>query len=312
MPPALINEDVSIPKTLSLLGAGLDMAHCQRSFRRLNATIQVSAGAALDRWLHHYSDGNAVATWNDPLNSAGVSIQGQGNSAEIRNSKFAGNRTGIDINNSNGNSIHNNMIDDNRTGLIFRNQTDNMTVVENDITNNWTVGILFLDGSGGTNVPLQTGVQLDLQQQQHQRQLVRPDRRPPERRFAPGAGHTNLKNFTRQLVGNDPPVVTTANSAEPGYAAQIPVAYGGTATPPRRAARHRRAGVGQHHLHTVPLSGTDLSIRDNTGPRHRVMDRLFNSNAKSDPIAVANRITESNPDTSAVRHRLLRERRHWQ
>ena len=28
------------------------------------------------------------------------------------------------------------------------------------------------------------------------------------------------------------PVVTTANSAEPGYAAQIPVAYGGTATPP--------------------------------------------------------------------------------
>ena len=42
--------------------------------------------------------------------------------------------------------------------MIFRNQTDNMTVIENFITNNRTVGVLFLDASGGTNSPVQTAL----------------------------------------------------------------------------------------------------------------------------------------------------------
>ena len=63
----------------------------------------------------------------------------------IHDNLITGNRTGIDINNSNGHTIHNNVIDYNRTGMIFRNQTDNCWSTENAITNNWTVGVLFLD-----------------------------------------------------------------------------------------------------------------------------------------------------------------------
>lgn len=101
-------------------------------------------------------DGNNVTDWNSSLNSAGVAIQSQGNWAEIRNCNFYGNR--IDVNNSNGNNIHNNIIDFNRTGLLFRNQTDNTNLTENTITNNWTVALVFLDASGGTNSPVQTAI----------------------------------------------------------------------------------------------------------------------------------------------------------
>ncbi|MBK9660292.1 MAG: right-handed parallel beta-helix repeat-containing protein [Chitinophagaceae bacterium] len=77
-------------------------------------------------------DGNNLVDWNNPgLNSAGVAIQGQTAAAEVKNCIITGNRTGIDINNSNGNNIHNNTIDNNRTGLIFRNQTDNTNLQEN-------------------------------------------------------------------------------------------------------------------------------------------------------------------------------------
>ena len=48
----------------------------------------------------------------------------------------------------------------------------------------------------------------------------------------PAPGTTNLKNFECNWFGNTLPVVSTANSTEPGYAGQIPVAYGGSAVPP--------------------------------------------------------------------------------
>src|SRR5262249_37279907 len=102
--------------------------------------------------------GNDIADWNNSnLNSVGVSIQGPGiTNDRIHDNVITGNRTGIDINNSSGHTVRNNEIVDNRTGMIFRNQTDSMTVVENDIANNWTDGIVFLDGSGGTDNPVQT------------------------------------------------------------------------------------------------------------------------------------------------------------
>src|SRR3954462_10691924 len=79
------------------------------------------------------------------LNTAGVAVQGQAiTGTDVKNSVFTGNRTAVDINNSNGNSVHNNVIDSNRTGMVFRNQTDSTTVSETQITNNYTLGIVFL------------------------------------------------------------------------------------------------------------------------------------------------------------------------
>ena len=54
--------------------------------------------------------------------------------------------------------------------------------------------------------------------------------------------------------------MTTANSAEPGYAAQIPVAYGGTATPP--GGQPDIAGPASANFQYTPflLSGTDTNV----------------------------------------------------
>jgi CSLREA domain-containing protein len=211
--------------------------------------------------------GNNTTDWNNAgLNGAGIAIQGTSiTNTLIRDNVITGNRTGIDINNSNGHTVRNNSITDNRTGLIFRNQTDQMTVVENFITNNWTVGVLFLDGSGGTNIPVQsarhsTFSNNDLSGNWYG-QIV--DRQSGGSIPAPGT--TNLKNFRGNWYGTTSPVVTTANSAEPGYAAQIPVEFGGTATPP--GGQPDIAGPASANFKYTPflLSGTDTNVETTPG-----------------------------------------------
>ena len=82
---------------------------------------------------------------------------------------------------------------------------------------------------------------------------------------SPAPGTTNLKDFTRNWWGTTSPVVTTANSAEPGYAAQIPVAYGGTATPP--GGQPDIAGPASANIVYLPLlcSGTDTNVETTPG-----------------------------------------------
>jgi CSLREA domain-containing protein len=211
--------------------------------------------------------GNNTTDWNNPnLNTVGVAIQGQSiTGAVIHDNVLTGNRTAIDINNSNGHTVRNNVIDFNRQGLIFRNQTDNLTVVENFITNNWNVGVSFLDGSGGTNSPVQTALNSTFSNNNISgnwyAQIV--DRQTGG--LLPAPGTTNLKNFKGNWFGTTVPVTTTANSAEPGYAAQIPVAYGGTATAP--GGQPDIAGPASANFQYQPqlLDGTDTNVETTPG-----------------------------------------------
>ena len=226
------DEDVNISKQVTLLGAGYPSTTVKGPIGGSNATFQVAASGVIIDGFTITRAGNTVAQWNFALNTAGIAFQSSLNNAEVRNCKIFGNRTGIDINNSNGNYIHNNIIDNNRTGMILRNQTNTTNVQQNFITNNWTLGILFLDGSGGTNIPPQQALNStfnnnnisgnwygDLQDRQSGGSIP-----------APG---TNLKNFECNWYGAaTAPIVVTANSSEPGYTAQIPVIFGGTAVPP--------------------------------------------------------------------------------
>ncbi len=231
---AIYNEDVTVNKSVKLVGIGLSKPKVVGPIGGPAATFTIAASNVLIDGFEITRAGNNTTDWNNPgLNTPGIAIQGQAiTGTEIRNNLIQGNRTGIDINNSNGHNVHNNTITDNRTGLIFRNQTDNMDVQENFITNNWTVGVLFLDASGGSNSPVQTALNSKFKRNNISGnwygQVV--DRQTGGSLPAPGT--TNLKNFKCDWFGATPPVVTTANSAEPGYAAQIPVAYGGSATPP--------------------------------------------------------------------------------
>lgn len=254
-------EDVTLNKAgLSLVGAGANLTTLSGAIGGPGATVAIGASNVTVAGLTITRQGNAAATWNDPgLNTVGVAIQGQALSGTvIRDNVLTGNRSAIDINNSNGHTVRNNVITANHTGIIFRNQTDNLTVTENAITANRTVGVLFLDASGGTNSPVQSAVGGTFSNNNISGnwygEIV--DRQVGTSLPAPGT--TNLKNFSGNWLGSTTPAVTTANSAEPGYAALIPVEFGGTATAPT-TPQPDVAGAGSANFDISPLlsSGAD-------------------------------------------------------
>ncbi len=264
--PGTYDEDVNINKTLSVIGAGNATTTIRGVFGGDGATVRINANNVEVAGFTITRLGNNPTDWNNPaLNTAGIAIQGVAISGTlIRDNNFIGNRTGIDINNSSSHTIRNNTINDNRTGLIFRNQTNNLTVVENEIKNNWTVGVLFLDGSGGSNSPLQQALNSSFNSNDISGnwygQIV--DRQSGGALPTPG---TNQKNFTCNWLGSLSPVVTTANSSEPGYATQIPVAYGGSATAP--GGQPDIAGPASANIVYTPFltSGTDANVETTLG-----------------------------------------------
>ncbi len=226
------NEDVVVNKTLILNGAGIGLTNVVGPIGGDGATIRVSALNVQITGFSITRAGNNVTDWNNAnLNFAGVAVQGMASSMILRESRIWGNRSAIDINNSNNNQIIRCIIEDNHTGLIFRNQTDNTVMNENFIQNNRTVGVLFLDASGGTNVPVQSAANSSFNNNSitgnWYGQVV--DRQAGGSLPAPGA---NLKNFECNWFGTDDPEVIVANSAEPGYPALLPVMFGGIATAP--------------------------------------------------------------------------------
>ncbi|MEO7524085.1 MAG: right-handed parallel beta-helix repeat-containing protein, partial [Ferruginibacter sp.] len=260
------DEDIDISKSISVRGAGWSTTSIRGIIGGNTSTIRITANNVEIAGFTITRIGNNTTDWNNSgLNSVGIAIQGTTISgALIRDNFITGNRSGIDINNSSTHTIRNNDINFNRTGLIFRNQTDNLTILENNISDNWTAGILFLDASSGTNVPVQTALNAEIHNNNISGnwygQIV--DRQSGGSLPAPGS---NLKNFTCNWYGTASPSVTTANSAEPGYAAQIPVAYGGSATNP--GGQPDIAGAASANITYSPLilSGTDVNVETTPG-----------------------------------------------
>ncbi len=258
-------EDVLVNKNVTISGAGQGLTVVSGPIGGGGSTFQVASGNVVIENLTITRQGNNTTDWNNPaLNTAGVAVQGLTSKVELRYCEITGMRTGIDINNSNGNNIHNNNIHFNRTGMILRNQTDNTVVLNNFVTDNWTAGILFLDASGGTNIPVQSAANSSFNDNNISgnwyAQVV--DRQVGG--SLPAAG-SNLKNFTCNWYGTTSPVITTANSTEPGYAAQIPAAFGGSASAP--GGQPDIAGAASANITYAPLaiSGVDSDSLSNTG-----------------------------------------------
>jgi parallel beta-helix repeat protein len=256
----IFDEDVIINKSLTLTGTGAASSTIRGVIGGSGSTVAIAANNSELSGFTITRSGNTVADWNNGgNNTAGVSVQGSITGMLIHDNIITQNRTGIDVNNSSGHTMRNNIITDNNTGLVFRNQTDNITLTENEIIANRTVGILFLDGSGGTNTPAQTAANCNFFNNNISGnwygQIV--DRQTGGSLPAPGG---SLKNFSGNWFGTNIPVVTTANSAEPGYATHIPVEFGGTATPP--AAQPDIAGPASANFDYTPYlnAGTDVNI----------------------------------------------------
>lgn len=266
VPAGVWEEDININKAITVKGAGPTTTTLVGQKGGDIATVRLASAGAVIEGFTITRDGNTVTDWNDStLNSVGVAIQTIGG-ATIRGNVITGNRNGIDINNASGHSILNNVIADNRTGIIFRNQTDNLTVTENEIRDNWTVGVLFLDGSMGTNSPLQTAENSVFFNNNISGnwygQIV--DRASGGSLPVPGT--LNLRNFSGNWLGTNDPEITTADSTEPGYAAQIPVAFGGSAVPPVVAPADI-LGAASANIDITPLlaAGLDTDVETSLG-----------------------------------------------
>jgi len=217
------HEDVDVSKPLTLQGAGIDQTNVFGVSGGSHATFDFNANGIVLDGFTITRDGNNPGDWDNNLNTAGVALQSLGN-AEVRNSRFYGNRTAIDINNSDGNWIHNNVIDDNRTGIILRNENLNNVIEENSIADNWTVGVLWLDSTSTDNavgtVVRNNDISGNWYAQVENRAVVT------------GGEPNSVKNFSGNWLGTNAPTTDATNGTEPGYSALIPVAYGGTAMPP--------------------------------------------------------------------------------
>lgn len=263
--PGTYNEDVILPKTVALKGAGADVTTISGPIGGTGDTVRINASNSIVQGFTLTRAGNNVTDWNNSgLNGSGIAIQGQSFSGNIiRNNIITGMRTGIDVNASSGHSILNNEITNNHTGLIFRNQNDNLVVEQNIITENRTLGIVFLDASSGTNVPVQQALNCQFVNNaifgNWYGQIV--DRQTGG--SLPPAG-SNVKDFSGNWFGTATPVVVTTNSAEPGYAALIPVAFGGSATAP--GGQPDICGPASANIDYSPLltTGTDTDVETET------------------------------------------------
>jgi parallel beta-helix repeat protein len=177
-------------------------------------TLVFSAGGATLEGFTITRDGNAAATWIDTRNQ-GVVFNSAGNT--LKNNIVTGNRNGVLIA-IGGNTLDSNDITNNRTGIQIINQSGNNVIKNNNINGNWTIGILYRqDVSVGGDVVTLNNITGNWYSQVE-------DRGNP-------AGLTRMleQNYFGVALFN---LVQQPNSGEPGYALQIPVQYGGTATPP--------------------------------------------------------------------------------
>lgn len=239
-------EDVAVNKLVTVRGAGIDVSTILGLKTGPNpATVRVSTPGAAVEGFTITRDGNNVTDWATNVKTVGLAVQSSGG-AIVRNNKFVGNRTGIDINNSNDNQILNNVIDFNRTGMILRNACLNNMIEENAVTNNWTVGILWLNASTETA----TGTEF------FNNNISGNWYADIENRSLTGG----VKNFSANWYGTNNPTTSNANGAEPGYAALIPVAYGGLATNPGTGVNIRGVGLADMDYSPWFETGTDTNV----------------------------------------------------
>ncbi len=216
------NEDVTIGKpNLKLLGAGIDVSTIVGPMTGAGTTLEISAGGAgttVDGFTVTRA-GNNTTDWNTTVKNQGVAIYGTGST--LQNSKITGNRNGVFLYGATNVTIKNNTIDNNRTGIHLVNDVTGLVVRNNFITNNWTMGILFRDESS----PNPTGA-VTIQDNNISGNWYS----QVEARSLFSAPALNVEN--NWLGTTAPTVLVAPSSGEPGYASQIPLAYGGAAAPP--------------------------------------------------------------------------------
>lgn len=214
------NESVLANKTVSLLGAGAGASTIVGPYNSGGPdTLLITAGGVLVDGFTITRNGNTVATWAANVKNQGVNISSPATGTTLQNCTFTGNRNAIYVGqSSNGNTIRRNVIDNNRTGVHMVDNNGPNLIEENYITNNWTMGVLIRTENGvpqGLATVRNNNITGNWYSEIEYRDPV----------------SGGLQNFSGNYLGSTITRVTV-QSGEPGYTSQIPVTFGGSATPP--------------------------------------------------------------------------------
>lgn len=212
-------ETVTANKTISLIGAGAGVSTIFGPFDSGGPnTLLITASGVLVDGFTITRNGNTVASWATNVKNQGVNISSPATGVTLQNCLLTGNRNAIYVGqSSNNNTIRRNVIDNNRTGVHMVDNNGPNLVEENYITNNWTMGVLIRTegGTQGFATVRNNNITGNWYSEIEYRE--------------PPAG--GLQDFSGNYLGASITRVTTT-SGEPGYTSQIPVAFGGSATPP--------------------------------------------------------------------------------
>jgi len=248
--PGIFTEDILVNKSLRIIGTGQATTTLIGTKDDVSmSTVSVAADNVEITGLYITRAGNTSADWHGALNSNGLATNSGTSGLNLHDCRFSGNRNALLIQAASGSAIRNNVITNNRTGVQFVNVASNLAFEENEVTGNWTVGILFRDEPGATAVTglsfHNNNISANWYGQIVDRQAI----------VAPGT-----KNFERNWLGSTNPSISIANSTEPGYDAQIPVAFGGTAVAP--GGQTDILGPASANVDVTPFlsSGTDTNV----------------------------------------------------
>lgn len=181
-------------------------------------TVNITAAGAELRDVTVTRAGNNTTDWVTNPKNQGVIVQANG--CTVRYCVITGNRNGIYVNNRQNTTITSNVITFNRTGIQVANNVSGTTITNNEITDNWTLGLLF-NFDGPTNITSSVTVE--------QNSIAGNWYGAIENRLA---NTTAVMNVSKNWLGTTAPTFVNTNSTEPGYDALVPVAYGGTAENP--------------------------------------------------------------------------------
>jgi hypothetical protein len=260
------DEDVNINKSIRLLGAGPGSTSIRGVFGGHTNTIRITADNVELAGFTITRLGNNTVDWNNPtINTVGIGIQSTSiDNALVHDNDIVGNMVGVDLNHTSTHTFRNNRINDNHTGMMFRNRTNDLTIIENEIKDNRTVGMVFMDGSSGTNSPVQQAANCNITSNDITGNWYGQVEDLQTGGALPAPG-TNLKTLSCNWFGPAPLVVSTSNSAEPAYSVLIPVAYGGTAVAP--GGQPDILGIASANIVYGPAltSGVDANVQTTPG-----------------------------------------------
>jgi len=223
-------ENVVVNKAITLQGAGSDNTTIVATDGNATPLTFNTNGATVKGFhiTHNYTQAELDA-WN--FNNNGVIFYQQKNGNTLSACKVTQNRNGIYINNAQNNIIQGNTIENNRTGINLTNYVDGTQIKDNVIQNNWTLGLVYYQGTAGlpTNFDTVTVTDNIFTDNWYSEILIKNTLASPV--------DTGTLDVTNNTFSDDPVTYTTSADAkwnEPGFADLKPVEFGGSATMPAK------------------------------------------------------------------------------